>query len=428
MVALGAGAAVMARRPAAAQTAYLNSGDVAVTCVDTSGTDAPNSHDKIQLMPLVPLPVLTDENYRIQYTDMEADTDGNFSNDENVSGLEINGGQRAGEPVTDDKVDGLNTPNDQVFLFQGYIDELGAVNWGNLLWGFQISTDGGWASTPTSDVSALPTVLAQASVALKTNGNTVFAYTGPLIGTRAYLQAAIANPANWTGGATCPPALTVTEPDDGGTDRGPDGEGGGGTDAADGGGQTDTGDAANQNDADASAMGAGGTAAGGMGAGGMDAGGMGTGGMGAGGASGSGGPQGAGGAIADAGAGDAAGTGGMPAPVDASGAGGATGTGGKTGLVAAAGASGTSGAPDAGDAGGVPGDGQDAGAESPDGSIRVIVNPGGCGCGMASVRGDSSKVGVVVLVMLAALLLRSRARRSTTARDRRWGKRDGRTG
>jgi hypothetical protein len=216
---LSIGVCSLAPRAALAQSGYLQPGDVAVTCVDTTGTGT--DQDRLQITPLVALPAVTNTADQIWYTDLEADQSGIFYDfDENWDPVDIGGAKAAGEPVFD-VVSGLIGPNEQVFLFQGYLDDSsGMLSPGVLLWGFQMSTDGGWGASPMDDVSALPTSLAFASVAVKSTGDGLWAYVGPTTGTRAALQAAIADPTNWMAGASCPTGFVVTDGADGGATDG----------------------------------------------------------------------------------------------------------------------------------------------------------------------------------------------------------------
>jgi hypothetical protein len=219
LVGLAAAAWAVAPRSAAAQASYLQPGDVTVTCVDTSGT-LPGT-DLIQVTPLVALPSLTDPKYQIEYTDLEADANGVFYDfDENQSDIPLGGAKRAGEPTLY-ATSGLDAPDEQVFLFQGLLDDQSGSVSPPLIWGFQMSTAGGWPSMITGEVSALPSSLQSANTGLKSNGYLKFAYTGPTTGTRAELQAAIGDPNNWTPNAPCPTGLTVIDSTDGGTDDAP---------------------------------------------------------------------------------------------------------------------------------------------------------------------------------------------------------------
>jgi hypothetical protein len=270
------GAGVLVSEAASAQTQFLQPGDIAVTCVDTSGVGI--VPDQVQITPLVSLPALTDPTYQIQYSDREANAAGTFNtNNENALAVALDGAHAAGVPFLY-LASGLVAPDEQVFLFQGaLVERSGILSTGTLLWGFQMSTAGGWATVRTDNLSELPTVLASASVALTTNGNTKFAYTGPTTGTRDELQAKIANPDNWTSGVACPGGFTVIGSTDGGTDgdagdapddlsyeKGNDAVEGGPADGADGAGGAGMGGSSGEGGA-AGMVGAAGAMAGGSG-------------------------------------------------------------------------------------------------------------------------------------------------------------------
>jgi hypothetical protein len=388
IVGLVASGCAMGTPSAWAQSGYLQPGDVAVTCVDTSGTEARS--DLIQVTPLVPLPALTDPRYRLQYTDLEADEDGTFYDfDENYLDIPLGGAKRAGES-TWYYASALDNLPEQVFLFQGVFNEDTPIpSPGVMLWGFQVSTSGGWATAPANNLSALPRSLVLASVGVKSNGGTAFAYTGPTTGSRLQLQAAIANPDNWTVGASCPAGLTVTDFIVGGTG----GSSGAGNDAGDGG--VDESVDAHSADADGPVDDDGSDAPRGAG------GGTGTGGTrGAGGVVGTGGTIGAGGSI---GVGGAVGTGGT-------GAGGMPGADGAIGDVAAGGAPGPSVA--------------EGDLESPDAHV-VLDGSGdreggadriksrttsGCSCSFGAQPGLSSITGSWLAIVIVHLARRRRGR------------------
>jgi hypothetical protein len=383
------GSLVVGTRPARAQSVYLQPGDIAVTCVRTS---ADGVDDLIQITPLVPL-AASDAAHRIRYTDLEADEDGVFNEGENILTISVLGGAKnAGQPTMYPTTT-LTGPDEQVFLFQGDLDEDTSVQPpGLLLWGFQMSSAGGWASTPTGEVSALPKALASASVAVATNGHTTFAYTGPTTGTRAGLQAAIADSNNWTGDASCLVGLTITEPSDGGTD----GEGGitveGGTDGAGStGGETGDDaprDSALSGDADGPAGDGGGDVASGA----------------------DGAIAGAGGTSGSSGAGGTSGVAGASGAGGPSGVGGASETGGQSGLGGMAGVGGAAGT-DGGlavidDGGAADGDAlADAENDSRGGSASS-----GCNCSLRDRRGGSA-AGAWWIAISALLVCRRRRRR-----------------
>jgi MYXO-CTERM domain-containing protein len=360
----------LAPRVALAQSAYLQPGDVAVTCVDTTGT-AFNS-DHIQITPLIALPAVTDYHYRLEYTAYEADHDGVFDEElaQNADYVDPGAAIAAGQPVSF-TVSGLKGPNEQVFLFQGFLDDsTGMLSPGVLIWGFQISLAGGWAAAPMDGVSALPTSVMSASVGLQATGDAVFAYVGPTTGTRAALQAAIADPTNWMAGAACPTGFVVT-----------DGSGGGvtdaGSDASDGGGDLKDGDVAQIDAWDGGDSGADQTMVidSGNGAGGV---------AGSGGSSGTGGTTGTGGS---ADAGSTTGTGGVPDAGGLLGTGGAVGTGGKTGTMDA----GSGGSSDA-----------MVDAQSSDVRIDVTKPGGGCNCAVSGsgAGGPAASPGLAALLGL----------------------------
>ena len=393
----------LASRAAFAQSRYLQPGDVAVTCVDTTGIGF--NHDRIQVTPLVALPAVTDFHYRLEYTNYEADQSGVFDEEiaQNVDYVDLGGARAAGETVPD-LVSGLVGPNEQVFLFQGFLDDsTGMLSPGVLLWGFQMSLDGRWAAAPMDGVSALPTSLAFASVAVMSAGDAVFAYVGPTMGTRADLQAAIADPTNWMAGAACPTEFVVTDGADGGvTDAGSDA-----TDARlDVGDDFAEGDVAETDGRDGGDSGVDQTAS-------TDAE------NGAGGVTGSGGVSGAGGA---------AGAGGIADAGSATGTGGLMGTGGVTGGDGGA-AGGKTGVTDGG-LGGSPDAIVDA--QSPDERIDVRalavmrVSDSGCNCTVSGSRACGPAASLGFAALLGLLWRRRRNRRSPGARDRRSDKTDGR--
>jgi MYXO-CTERM domain-containing protein len=197
---------------------------------------------------------------------------------------------------------GLNNGTEQVFLYQGHIGT--DVDGGNvdaavqgpttqLLWGMQVSPAGAWV--PRNDalnLSDLPTSLNGHALVLPSSGDAgsfgAYYYDttkGPIHGTKAVLQAAFENPANWTSGAgpvLCSTVVSATftvDPDvvdsgsdaatgTGGTDGGATGTGGmtgtdSGADTGSGNGGTTGTDAAPD-----TGTGAGGTGTGGSGAGG----------------------------------------------------------------------------------------------------------------------------------------------------------------
>ena len=425
-IGLVAGCLVVGGRSARAQSGYLQPGDVAVTCVDTSGTGFGN--DLIQVTPLVPLPALTDPRYRLQYTDLEADVDGTFYDfDENYLDIPLGGAKRAGEP-TRYAASALDNPPEQVFLFQGVFNEDTPIpSPGVMLWGFQVSAAGGWAAAPANNLSALPRSLVLASVGVKSKGGTAFAYTGPTTGSRLQLQAAIANPDNWTADAPCPDGLTVTDFNADGI-GGSSGAGGDAGDGADG--AIDERVDAHPADADGSvgddssdAPGTGGVA--------------GTGGTsGAGGVGDSGGTVGAGGWI---GTGGTVGTGGVGGAGGSSESGGVSGAAGGTGAGGAPGADGAAAAAVAADAAdaGAPGPGVAEGdLEPPDAHVVSNGSGGGdggggadriksrtnsgCSCSAGAEPGASATTWLW-LVLALSLLARKRTARSTPAHGQKSG-------
>jgi len=112
----------------------------------------------------------------------------------------------------------LDAAGDQIFAFQTEGEDLGMLNLGDLrfLFGlqsnsnvFQGSGDGQSGDITDSNQSGVPEGLIEGLTALARGSGPgdedAFAnivYTGPTTGTRAALQAAIADPANWTGSAT----------------------------------------------------------------------------------------------------------------------------------------------------------------------------------------------------------------------------------
>src|SRR5882757_8931722 len=91
------GLAVLHAGTAAAQSGYLDPGDIVVTCVNTKSTGIDSNF--IQVIPLVNLPPLSDPQYRLQYTDLEADVSGVFDEDENILDIPLTGGREAGQPT-----------------------------------------------------------------------------------------------------------------------------------------------------------------------------------------------------------------------------------------------------------------------------------------------------------------------------------------
>jgi MYXO-CTERM domain-containing protein len=149
---------------------------------------------------------------------------------------------------------GISNGPEQLFLYQGSI-QADASSFG-FVWGMQISNPAGWGTTADggtlgNNISALPSALTGANIALLSANPTLWAYTGPTSGTKAQLLAALQTASNWSGPSTggdggapvCPGNFTVI-PDvvdsgsdvatgTGGTDGGATGIGGmTGTDAA----------------------------------------------------------------------------------------------------------------------------------------------------------------------------------------------------
>jgi MYXO-CTERM domain-containing protein len=401
---LSIGFCSLAPREAVAQSGYLQPGDVAVTCVDTTGQDF--NTDRIQITPLIALPAVTNLDYRLEYTAYEADQSGDFDleNPQNTDYIDLGGARAAGESVLDVLSGHLTGPNEQVFLFQGFLDDSAgagtvALSPGVLLWGFQMSLDGGWASTPGDGVSALPTVLASASTAVKSTGDAVWAYVGPTTGTRAVLQVAIGDPTNWMVGATCPTGFVVTDGADGG------GVGDASHDVFDAGADA-RGDTAASDVAEIDARDGGDS--------GVDQVTLIDAGSGAGGISGAGGASGAGGTT---------GTGGV---VDA---GSSTGAGGIMGIGGAGGAAGgMTGSADAGTGGSA-----DAmvDAQALDASVdaKLSVMPpisSGCNCAVSNSGAPGPAASLGFLTLLGLLRRRRRNRRLPAATDRRSDRTDGR--
>ncbi len=387
---LSIGFCSLAPRAALAQSGYLQPGDVAVTCVDTTGTDS--GTDSFRITPLIALSALTNPDYQLEFTAYEADQSGVFDEEiaQDTDYIDLGGARAAGEVVVDVVSGHLMGPNEQVFLFQGFLDDFtGIVSPGVLLWGFQMSPDGGWASMPRDGVSALPTVLASDSTAVKSTGRAVWAYVGPTTGTRAVLQAAIGDPANWMAGAACPTGFVVTDGADGGA-------GDAGSDAVDAsvdaGSDTAAGDVAVIDARDGGDSGVDQIAA-------VDAG------SGAGGVSGTGGASGAGGMI---------GTGGIADAGIMTGAGGIMGTGGTGGA-----AGGMAGSADAGIGGSLDAklDAQALDA-SVDAKLMMTAPKPGCNCAVSDsgARGPATSLGLAIL--LGLLLRRRRNRRLPPAKDR----------
>jgi MYXO-CTERM domain-containing protein len=206
-------------RTTGAATAGLVAGDVAITCINTAGTDF------LQVTPLVPI----DNDSVLKFTDREASAGGDFNSDnENINVPVVVNPTDAGAAVIPAgtpikfNTNGLGNPTETVFIYQGTISaavDAGAVTGGQLLWGFQMSPGGIWVATrdDAADLSALPTVLGGHATTVNSTNNLVsFFYDttkGGISGTKAQLQAAIANPANWTGSTApatlCPGVLTV---------------------------------------------------------------------------------------------------------------------------------------------------------------------------------------------------------------------------
>ncbi|HET6149547.1 MAG TPA: MYXO-CTERM sorting domain-containing protein [Polyangia bacterium] len=395
-----------------AQSGYLQPGDVAVTCVDTSLKDGRNH---IQVTSLVPLPAPTDGLYEINYTDMVADGDGyfpDFNGNQDVISMDA---WLAGEAKTI-AVDGLFAPDEQVFLFQGALEESPDTRSPRLLWGFQMSAAGGWAATVMDHVSELPRSLAGANVAVKSNGHLSFAYAGPRTGTRAELQAAIADFHNWTADADCPAELTIQEA--GGTGGSTGNAGDAATDAEHPGAGDGGSDGPGSESGTAGAGGSGGAGTGtGDGAGGA----MGTGGVvGMGGVTGTGGVVGTDGGDDTAATGGARGAGGAGGVVMAdAGIGGRSAEGGSSGIGGAPGAGGADGGIDAYDVGAADVDAdltRDASDASP--ARRMPVDPSGCGCSVNEAR-SAAWIGVVWFGLSLSLLARRRRRPATClSRDR----------
>jgi hypothetical protein len=101
-------------------------------------------------------------------------------------------------------------PNESIFIYLGTVPAGGGtVSGGSLLWGISVTTAGSWrlGAGPTGENSALPTVLANANVALDEDTPSKaqhFSYTGPTSGTKACCRPRLPIPPNWTrGGSTC---------------------------------------------------------------------------------------------------------------------------------------------------------------------------------------------------------------------------------
>jgi|GEM_PF-4636290 len=114
----------------------------------------------------------------------------------------------AGSVFTVD-VSGLSTSGDQIFLFQG------TLTTGTLLFGLNDSGAGVWQADSTStNTSALPPALVGHEIALPEFDN--YGYSGPTMGTKAELYAAIRMASNWTGSnddtafPTRPTMFTIT--------------------------------------------------------------------------------------------------------------------------------------------------------------------------------------------------------------------------
>ena len=339
-----------------AATTGLQPGDVAITCFDsldtsgTAGTSGGLGKQMIQIFTLVPLPGARD----IRWTDREATTDGTFNTGEIVdvdTGI-LNAPAGSGWDIIGAPLD-LDDPNESVFIYEGTVPAGGGtVSGGSLLWGISVTTAGSWAAGPgpTGENSALPTVLANANVALDEDTPSKaqhFAYTGPTSGTKAALQAAIANPANWTrGGTTClTTGLTVTDAPDGGF-------------------------------------------------------------VGAGGAGGATGTAGAGGTAGTTGTAGTAGTTGTAGTVGAAGTTGAAGTGvsGGAGTTGAGGRGGTTGAAGSGGRGGTSAGGRGGGTAGSSGG-------GDSGCGCATSGTSNALSGSISLLVVGMLITSHRRRR-----------------
>ncbi len=222
----------------------LQPGDVAVTCVNSTT-------DEVQIVSLVAI----DSGSDLKFTDNEWSGTGwvdlNETNDYTipVPGAGVTAGQEilfvpnGGLPGTG----GISNGPEQLFIYQGSIQP-DASSFG-FVWGMQISNPAGWGTTADggtlgNNISALPSALTGANIALVSANPTLWAYTGPMAGTKAQLLAALQTASNWTGpsasadgGApTCPGNFTVI-PDvvdsgsdvatgTGGTDGGATGTGG----------------------------------------------------------------------------------------------------------------------------------------------------------------------------------------------------------
>jgi hypothetical protein len=236
-------------RVSSAATTGLQPGDVAVTC-SNSVTDT------VQIVSLVALSAGTD----LRYSDNEF-TGTTFNADE-LADFSIIGSLDAGAPAYTPGDEISFVPNnvgngpEQAFIYQGSLSADAASY--NLLWGFQAGNGGAWGVPPQVDgdiadggpafanISALPASLATANthVTSSLTGGTFWAYTGITTGTKAALQLALANAANWTGPGlpdggvlVCPGKFTVTDAVDAGTDApitGTGGTDGGATGGADG--------------------------------------------------------------------------------------------------------------------------------------------------------------------------------------------------
>jgi MYXO-CTERM domain-containing protein len=232
----------------------LQPGDVAVTCVNSTT-------DEVQIVSLVAI----DSGSDLKFSDNEWSGTGWVDLNETTDyAIPVPGaGVTAGEELLfvpgggAKGTGGISNGPEQLFIYQGSIQP-DASSFG-FVWGMQISNPAGWGTTADggtlgNNISALPSALTGANIALVSANPTFWAYTGPMSGTKAQLLAALQTPSNWTGpGANadggapnCPGNLTVI-PDvvDSGSDlaTGTGGSDGGstGTGGMTGGGDSGTG-------------------------------------------------------------------------------------------------------------------------------------------------------------------------------------------
>ena len=156
----------------------LQPGDLAVTCSNSQT-------DEVQIVSLVALPSGTD----IKFTDNEWSGTGWIAFDETTDYtipvpsavtpgqqiLFIPGGGAIGSG-------GISNNPEQFFIYQGSIQADGGGF--NLVWGSQTSTAGVWGTTAdggtlANNISALPSTLAGANIALGSAGTTVLGLQGP---------------------------------------------------------------------------------------------------------------------------------------------------------------------------------------------------------------------------------------------------------